>query len=138
MENCIFCQIANGSIPCYKLFEDADVLAFLDVNPATHGHALVIPKKHYENLLSAPQEVVHKVMDVAQRIGQIDVELLGAKGVNILANCYEAAGQTVLHFHVHVIPRYGKDDCFKLEMINPDSKKLNLPMIAEEIKKRLG
>lgn len=138
MENCIFCQIANGSIPCYKLFEDADVLAFLDVNPATHGHALVIPKKHYENLLSAPQEVVHKVMDVAQRIGQIDVELLGAKGVNILTNCYEAAGQTVLHFHVHVIPRYGKDDCFKLEMINPDSKKLNLPMIAEEIKKRLG
>jgi len=137
MDKCIFCQIVNGEIPCYKLYEDQDVLAFLDVNPTTRGHTLVISKQHYDNFLSTPKDVMHKVMDVAQRIGQIDCELMGAKGVNILTNCYEEAGQSVMHYHVHVIPRYGKDDCFRLTMDNIESKKLNLPAIAEEISKLL-
>ena len=87
-EKDVFCKIVDGEIPCYKLYEDDDVLAFLDISQVTKGHALVISKKHYENFLSTPQEVMHKVMDVAQRIGQVSIKLLGAKGVNILSNCY--------------------------------------------------
>ena len=120
--NCIFCKIADGVIPSYKIYEDDDVLAFLDVNPVTYGHTLVISKEHYETALSAPKEILHKVMGVAQRIGQVQIKQLGAKGVNILTNCYEAAGQTVRHFHVHVIPRYESTDGFKLEFKTTDIK----------------
>lgn len=136
-KDCIFCQIVNGSIPCYKLFEDNDVLAFLDISQVTKGHALVISKQHYENFLSTPKEIIHKVMDVAQRIGQVQIQMMGAKGVNILSNCYEEAGQSVMHFHVHVIPRYGKNDRFILEMKNKDDHNENLPAIAEQIKSEL-
>ncbi len=132
----VFCKIVNGEIPCYKLYEDDDVLAFLDISQVTKGHALVIPKKHYDNFLSVPHEIMHKVMDVAQRIGQVDVKILGAQGVNILTNCYEAAGQSVPHFHVHVIPRYETDKGFAIEMKN-NAEGLNLPSIAESIKTNL-
>ena len=132
----VFCKIVRGEIPCHKIFEDQDVLAFLDISQVTKGHVLVISKEHYDNFLSAPQEIVHKVMDVAQRIGQVQVQMMGAKGVNILTNCYEAAGQTVMHLHVHVIPRYEKSDGFILEM-RDNSKDLNLPAIAKSIKDQL-
>lgn len=133
----VFCKIVNGEIPCYKLYEDNDVLAFLDISQVTKGHALVIPKVHYDNFLSVPHEVMHKVMDVAQRIGQVDIKILGAKGVNILTNCYEAAGQTVNHFHVHVIPRYSAGEGFAIEMKAGDGENLNLPAIASTIKSEL-
>ncbi len=137
-QDCIFCQIVNGEIPSYKLYEDDDVLAFLDVSQVTKGHALVICKEHYENFLSTPKELVHKVMDVAQRIGQVQIQMLGAKGVNIIANCYEEAGQSVMHFHVHVIPRYGKPDNLILEMKNDEENKKLLPTIREQIIKNLN
>ncbi len=136
MEKDVFCKIVDGEIPCYKLYEDDDVLAFLDISQATKGHTLVISKKHYDNFLSIPQEEMHKVMDVAQRIGQVSVKYLGAKGVNILTNCYEAAGQTVMHFHVHVIPRYDGNEGFILEMKN-NADNLNLPAIAKQIQREL-
>ena len=136
MEKDVFCKIVDGEIPCYKLYEDNDVLAFLDISQVSKGHALVISKKHYDNFLSIPQEEMHKVMDVAQRIGQVSVKYLGAKGVNILTNCYEAAGQTVMHFHVHVIPRYDGNEGFILEMKN-NADGLNLPSIAKQIQKEL-
>ena len=136
MEKDIFCRIVDGEIPCHKIYEDDDVLAFLDISQVTKGHTLVISKKHYDNFLSIPQEEMHKVMDVAQRIGQISIKYLGARGVNILTNCYEAAGQTVMHFHVHVIPRYEGNEGFILEM-KGNEEKLNLPAIAKEIKKEL-
>ena len=135
-EKDIFCRIIDGEIPCYKLYEDDEVLAFLDISQVTKGHALVISKKHFENFLSTPQEVMHKVMDVAQRIGQVDIKLLGAKGVNILSNCYPAAGQSVMHFHVHVIPRYEEGEGFKIEMKN-NADGLNLPALAGQIKENL-
>ena len=135
-EKDVFCKIVDGEIPCYKLYEDDDVLAFLDISQVTKGHALVIPKKHYDNFLSTPQEVMHKVMDVAQRIGQVSIKLLGAKGVNILSNCYKEAGQSVMHFHVHVIPRYGEGEGFEISM-KDTSKGLNLPVIADTIKENL-
>ena len=132
--NCIFCKIVNGEIPCHKLYEDDHVLAFLDISQVTKGHALVIPKEHYENFLATPKEIMHHVYDVAQRIGQVQIQMFKAKGVNILSNCYEAAGQTVMHFHVHVIPRYSNQDSFVLEMKNSEDHKANLAVIASEIK----
>lgn len=136
MGNDIFCKIIKGEIPCHKLYEDDDVLAFLDISQVTKGHALVIPKEHYDNFLATPTDVVNKVMKVAQRIGQVQIKMLGAEGVNILTNCYEAAGQTVMHFHVHVIPRYKEASGFVIEMHN-NSQGLNLPAIADEIKQEL-
>ncbi len=136
MEKDIFCKIVSGEIPCYKLYEDDDVLAFLDISQVTKGHALVISKKHFDTFLATPKEIMHKVMDVAQRIGQVEISMLGAKGVNILTNCYEAAGQSVRHFHVHVIPRYGKEEGISIEM-KDNSKGLNLPVIASTIKEKL-
>ena len=136
-EKDIFCRIVDGEIPCHKLYEDDDVLAFLDISQVTRGHALVIPKKHYDNFLSVPHEEMHKVMDVAQRIGQIAIKYLGAKGVNILTNCYEAAGQSVKHFHVHVIPRYEAHEGFRLEFKDNSKENLNLPALAKKIKENL-
>lgn len=136
MEKDIFCKIIDREIPCHKIYEDDDVLAFLDISQATKGHTLVVSKKHYDNFLTTPQEEMHKVMDVAQRIGQVEVKLLGAKGVNILTNCYPASGQTVMHFHVHVIPRYETGEGFILEMKN-NAEGLNLPAIAQQINREL-
>lgn len=135
-KDCIFCLIANGDIPSHKIFEDQDVLAFLDISQATKGHVLVIPKEHYPNFLATPQKVMHKVMDVAQRIGQVEIQLLNAKGVNILTNCGEAAGQSVMHFHVHVIPRYDGQDGFMISQ-RDNSKGLDLPVLAKQIKEEL-
>lgn len=136
-EDCIFCKIIKGEIPSSKIYEDNDVLAFLDVSQATMGHALVVPKKHYDNFLTIPKDEMHKVMDVAQRIGQADILMLGAKGVNVLTNVNREAGQSVFHFHVHVIPRYVSDDFIIERKDGNDLKNLNLPVIAENIKKGL-
>lgn len=128
--NCIFCKIADHIIDSNIIYEDNDVLAFLDVNPVSYGHALVISKEHYDNFLTCPKEVMNKVMNVAQRIGQVDIQNLGAKGVNILTNCYEAAGQTVKHFHVHIIPRFDSPDGLKLEMNKYGE--VNLPSLVDK------
>lgn len=137
-EDCIFCKIVKGIIPSHKIYEDDDVIAFLDISQTTKGHTLVISKEHYDNFLCVPQEVMHKVMDVAQRIGQAHIMMLGAKGVNILTNVNKEAGQSVFHFHVHVIPRYDIKEGFKLEMKdNSKQEGLSLPSLANEIKKGL-
>ena len=137
-KNCIFCKIAKGEIPSHKVYEDDDVLAFLDISQVTPGHTLVISKKHFDNFLSAEKDIMHKVMDVAQRIGQAQISILGAKGVNILTNVNKEAGQSVFHFHVHVIPRYIRDEGFRIEMKeNNKLSELSLPAIASEIKKAI-
>lgn len=136
MEKDVFCKIIDGEIPSYVVYEDDDVMAILDISQVTKGHTLVISKKHYENFLATPKEVMHKVMDVAQRIGQAQITTLGAKGVNILSNCYEPAGQTVMHFHVHVIPRYDEQDNLRIEF-KENAGDMNLPALAKEIKEKL-
>ena len=134
----VFCKIVDGEIPSAKVYADDDVLAILDISQTTKGHTLVMPKKHYQNILECPQDLMHKVMDVAQRIGQAEMMLFGASGINILTNVGEAAGQSVPHFHVHVIPRYlGKDPGFQIEMRPQDTSNMNLPLLAEEIAKKL-
>ncbi len=137
-KDCIFCKIAQGIVPSNVVYEDDDVIAFLDISQVTQGHTLVIPKKHTQNFLTAEKDIMHKVMDVAQRIGQAQISILGAKGVNILTNVNKEAGQSVYHFHVHVIPRYIADDGFKIEMKENDKlEELSLPVLADKIKKAI-
>lgn len=133
-DDCIFCKIVDGLIPSSIVYEDDDVLAFLDISQVTRGHTLVIPKKHYDNFLTVPKDIMHKVMDVAQRIGQADMAVLGAKGINILTNVNKEAGQSVYHFHVHVIPRYVRDEGFQITM-KTDEEPKNLPALADSIRK---
>ncbi|MCQ2793303.1 MAG: HIT domain-containing protein [Bacilli bacterium] len=137
-KDCLFCKIVKGEIPSNKVYEDDDVLAFLDISQTTIGHTLVVPKEHYDNFLDTPKDIMHKVMDVAQRIGQAQMMVLGAKGVNILSNVNKEAGQTIIHFHVHVIPRYIANEGIQITMKeNPKASELSLPQLASEIKKAL-
>lgn len=108
-ENCIFCKILNGDIPSAKLYEDDDFAIILDVGPASKGHALVIPKNHYANLFEMPEEMLAKCMKLAKVWGDKLVKALGADGLNLVQNNGLAAGQTVFHFHLHLIPRYDGD-----------------------------
>lgn len=108
MESCIFCKIINGELPATKVYEDNDVLGFLDIKPVNPGHTLVIPKKHFTNIHDMPDALVAKVSVAAKKIADAILKL-GAKGVNIGMNNGAAAGQIVFHAHIHVMPRYGKD-----------------------------
>ena len=104
--DCIFCEIAAGRIPAKKVFEDEDVIAFLDVNPTSFGHTLVVPKTHVKNFMEADAAIIGKVFGTASALGKILQEKLGASGMNLLSNAGESAGQSVDHFHVHLITRY--------------------------------
>lgn len=108
-EDCIFCRIANGEIPSKTLYEDPDFRVILDLGPATKGHALILPKEHAENLYDLPEEAASKVMLLAQKMARVMVEKLRCDGLNLVQNNGEAAGQTVHHFHLHLIPRYVND-----------------------------
>ncbi|MDO4298443.1 MAG: HIT family protein [Lachnospiraceae bacterium] len=107
--NCIFCKIANGEIPSATLYEDEEFRVILDLGPASRGHALILPKKHAANLFELPDETAEKVMVLAKKIAGRLKEGLGADGINLVQNNGEAAGQTVFHFHMHLIPRYDGD-----------------------------
>jgi histidine triad (HIT) family protein len=107
--NCIFCKIANGEIPSATLYEDEDFRVILDLGPASRGHALILPKVHAADLFSLPDETAAKAMILAKRIAETLKEGLKADGINIVQNNGEAAGQTVFHFHMHLIPRYQGD-----------------------------
>lgn len=137
MEDCIFCKIARGEIPCHKIYEDDRILAFLDISQTTRGHALVITKEHFQNFLFVPKDLLSQAISAAQKVAQAEVTALGAKGVNILINTNEVAGQTVMHFHIHVLPRYDDQDHISIEFAPNAIEKLNLPALANEIKKDL-
>ncbi len=109
-DDCIFCKLANGVFPTSSIYEDEDFRVILDKNPASYGHALVLPKQHFDNVYSMDDESAGKVYKVAARVARVMKKQLACDGVNILQNNEEAAGQTVFHFHMHVIPRYKGDD----------------------------
>ena len=109
MENCIFCKIANGEIPAATIYEDEDFRVILDLGPASKGHALILPKAHAANLFELPDDLVAKAMLVAKKVGGKLKEVLGCDGLNLVQNNGEAAGQTVFHFHMHLIPRMNDD-----------------------------
>jgi histidine triad (HIT) family protein len=107
--DCLFCKIISGEIPSTRVHEDERTIAFMDINPATRGHVLVVPREHTTNLLTVPEEDLHACASAAKRLAARIEERLGADGINLLNSCGAAAWQTVFHFHVHVIPRYGGD-----------------------------
>ena len=109
MENCVFCNLANGIWDSATLYEDDDFRVILDLGPASRGHALILPKAHYSNIYEIPEELAAKAIVLAKKMAGIMTEALGCDGFNIVQNNGEAAGQTVFHFHMHLIPRY-KDD----------------------------
>jgi histidine triad (HIT) family protein len=111
-QNCIFCKIVNGEIPAYKVYEDEHVLAFLDISQVTNGHTLVIPKNHHQDLYELPSEVAEKVFSVVPKIANAIKSSFNPIGLNLLNNNGEEAGQSVFHYHLHIIPRYGKGDGF--------------------------
>lgn len=111
--DCLFCKIVAGEIPSERVDEDERTVAFMDINPATRGHALVIPRRHAANLLEIDAEDLAATVAAAQRLARTVSERLGADGVNLINSCGPAAWQTVFHFHVHVIPRY-EDDPLRL------------------------
>ena len=109
MGDCIFCKIANGEIPAATIYEDEEFRVILDLGPATRGHALILPKTHAANIYEMPDELVGKAMILAKKMAARMTQALGCDGFNVVQNNGEAAGQTVFHFHMHLIPRYEKD-----------------------------
>lgn len=134
MENCIFCKIAKKEIPGKVIYEDDICLAFLDLSQTTNGHTLVIPKKHYKNFLEVDDDTLAHLSKVTKKLAKKIVTNLNALGVNILTNANEAAGQTVMHFHIHIIPRYDETD--KIEINFADrSNDVDLDNILAKINK---
>lgn len=131
-ENCIFCKIIAGEIPSHTLYEDEQFKVILDVGPATKGHALILPKEHYANLYELPEDVAMNVMKLAKKMAQAMTDKLGCDGFNLVQNNGEVAGQTVFHFHMHLIPRY-KDDG---EILKYNVKSFSQEELAE-IKKQI-
>lgn len=109
MEDCIFCKIVKGEIPCTKIFENDKVLAFLDIMPVSPGHTLVIPKEHKETLLDLPEETIAELGKVLKKVSKAVMATMEADGFNIGMNNYKAAGQLVPHAHFHIIPRTVED-----------------------------
>ena len=105
-DDCIFCKIAAGEIPSSTIYEDEDVRVILDLGPASQGHALILPKDHYDDVCTLDEALAAKILPLAARIGQAMKKGLGCAGFNLVQNNGKVAGQTVFHFHMHVIPRY--------------------------------
>ena len=106
MSDCIFCKLANGDIPTTKLYEDDEFTVILDAGPASKGHALILPKKHYANIYEIPDDVCARAFVLARKMAIRLTKAMNCDGFNIVQNNGEAAGQTVFHFHIHLIPRY--------------------------------
>lgn len=108
--NCIFCKIINKEIPGSVIYEDDDVIAFLDLTQITIGHTLVLPKKHYDNILTIDDEDYIKLMLVVKKLSTLIKKVFNVTGVNVLTNCGEIAGQTINHLHFHIVPRYSENE----------------------------
>lgn len=132
MDNCIFCRIANKEIPGKIIYEDDICVAFLDLSQTTNGHTLVIPKKHFKNFLEVDDDTLAHMIKVTKDIANKIVTKLNANGVNILTNANEVAGQTVMHFHLHIIPRYDNNDQIEINF-SDRSNEVNLDSLFNQI-----
>ncbi len=108
-DNCIFCKIARGEIPCTSVFESEELIAFLDINPVNKGHTLLVPKAHMETLFDMPDGIGENLMIAMKQVGKAVMDATGAEGLNVVQNNYPAAGQQVPHAHWHLIPRFADD-----------------------------
>ncbi len=133
--DCIFCKILTGEIPATIVGEDERTVTFMDINPATRGHMLVIPRAHSEDLLSVDPEDLQAVALASQRQAVIAKERLGAEGVNLVNSCGAVAWQTVFHFHMHVIPRYA-DDPLRLPWVPAPGDPEEIAAAAQELTRK--
>lgn len=133
MQDCVFCKIVNGEIPCYKLYEDEHTLAFMDINPANDGHALVIPKEHSRDLYAVSEAAISAVAVTARRVAIAVETTVKPEGMNLVQCNGEAAGQSVMHFHMHVLPRTVYDDLKMNWGLNPGDKEA-IEGLAERIR----
>jgi histidine triad (HIT) family protein len=131
-DDCIFCRIANGSVPSKTIYEDDEFRVILDLGPATKGHALILPKDHYADIYEIPEDTAADAMKLAKRMAAVMKEKLHCDGFNIVQNNGEAAGQTVKHFHIHLIPRY-RDDGQHILWEPGEVSQYELEMIKEQI-----
>ena len=133
-DDCIFCKLANGVFPTNSIYEDDKFNVILDNGPATKGHALILPKEHADDLFELPDDTAAEAFKLAKKLGKHIKETLGADGLNVVQNNGEAAGQTVRHFHLHLIPRYNNDgQKIQWEPTSPSSEEL--VKIKEELTK---
>lgn len=130
--NCIFCKIANGEIPSKTLYEDEEFRVILDLGPATKGHSLILPKKHYANLYELPEDTAAHAMMLAKKMAVKMTNKLHCDGFNLMQNNGEIAGQTVFHFHIHLIPRY-KDDNQEIDWKKGEPSQEELEEIKNQI-----
>lgn len=135
MSDCIFCKIISGEIPSAKVYEDEEVYAFLDISQVTKGHTLLIPKTHKKNIFEFSQEEASRLFQRVPIIAEALKATYSPEGLNILNNNGETAGQTVFHYHIHLIPRYGREDGFHPVFKTHDSEYTgeDLQQIAKEI-----
>ena len=129
---CVFCKIVKKEIPAAILYEDDRCLAILDMAQCTKGHTLVLPKQHFDNYLEADEETLAHCMIIAKKVGNHLVKQLDAKGLNLLSNVHEVAGQSVNHMHLHIIPRYTSDDACKI--LFAESAKQDLDVLHQALK----
>lgn len=134
--DCIFCKIAAGEIPSVCIYEDDDFKAILDISPAVKGHVIIIPKKHTGDIFELSKDEASKVFVIASDIGKALKEELKCDGLNVLQNNGEAAGQTVFHFHMHLIPRF-KNDNVKIAWPSTEYKEGEMEQLAGAIRNRI-
>ena len=133
MEDCIFCKIIAGEIPSSKVYEDEQILAFLDISQVTLGHTLVVPKEHFRNMLEMDGEAAGQLFACIPTIARKVMKATDAKGMNIINNNEEIAGQTVFHTHVHLAPRYTEDDDLDVTFVAHEPDFPALAALAEKI-----
>ena len=132
-DDCIFCKIVAGELPAELVQEDEHTVSFMDLNPWTRGHALVIPRRHSNNLYEVPDEDLRNTASAAKRLAERMRDRLGCDGINLLNACEPAAWQTVFHFHIHVIPRY-VDDPLRLPVHPEQATRAELSAVAAELR----
>ncbi|SQF38107.1 protein hit [Streptococcus pyogenes] len=138
MENCIFCSIIQGDIPSSKLYEDEQVLAFLDISQTTKGHTLVIPKQHVRNLLEMTAETASHLFARIPKIARAIQSATGATAMNIINNNEALAGQTVFHAHVHLVPRYNEEDGISIQYTTHEPDFPVLEKLARQINQEVS
>lgn len=134
MSDCLFCKIINGDIPSTKVYEDEHVYAFMDIMPVAKGHTLIIPKQHCKDLFEMPEEVAGNLYKAAPKVANAIKAAFNPIGLNTINNNGAAAGQTVFHFHLHLIPRYNEEEGLNLQW---DAKKVDISEViahGEQIK----
>lgn len=131
--NCIFCKLANGEIPTNTVYEDEDFRVILDSSPATKGHSLILPKQHYANMFEIDDATLSKAARLAKKVITYEKNVLGCDGFNVLQNNGQVAGQTVFHFHIHLIPRYAGEKII-MEWDHKEYSDEELKSICSEMK----